>query len=1354
TTQPVSFFYTRPLSQAPALNVTIQADFTPGYVFMSPYKSIKPAPYIYDKFGNLVWDGYGVTGSANAHNFRPCQYNGAPHLCFNQVNQQNGYGIGQSIIVDQNYKVVATAQTGGNVEPVDMHEFQLLNNGETAIVSSYQIVPFDLSYFNITTGLGWLSEGVFQEVNVTTGEVLFEWFSTNHVDPSASQITPNSTDTGGDGFGPQTAFDYFHINSIDKSTVSGNYLVSARHTSTLYYVNATSRDIIWQLSYLGQTDYSCSGFNFSFQHDARLLSENDTTTVLSIFDNASNGYTTTTSQSSGKVIAIDHNSGVATMLSNTTYPSDQGLLATSQGNTQLLSNGGFFHTWGNNPYLSEHSANGTAVFAAQFAAEDSAQNYRAFSADWESTPATTVPDVYAYAVNSSAPTRIYVSWNGCTTVSSWQFYGGASVGEDFAAIGNTTKQGFETFWEAEKFYQWQIVMSEPFSDKEKSNMDTALQSSRSAMPFIEEDDSIVTKTERDASPLFETEKTLKRSHSIERIIDTKRTKHSAEETPTTLDGPVSYSGGPVEPYVYPEKYDYERHESVPALVTTTQHHRRAEANLPRVLRGMIVPALAPHREQDDEMANFHKCFEENAKVPSVSPMWLALVGDPGEGKSTLFGNLSGVLGLSSTGKGSESLTQSPLDFFKSRNKETFVIVVNIRHQNGIKVRLRRCFQDLIKWASIAESEREIDDNEMVSSNAEAAQVHLSRLFPDRDEYGSLTDVEDMLRKRNLLSGGDYGPIVAELDNDVRSRILEESFDWKQLQKTMTAINAHDLQSKIRRYTDRGDLAPVVTSIQIGIHSSFLAQGIKISDLPGIQDTNTYTRQTALDGFERCPRVIIVGRMTRCLSKQNLEYYLKKAVREKGAGNVWLVLRDREEIPDEPDRANAAERNSIKQKREKVDKAIANGSSQEEVECLQKELRDEILTINDRVLTREFRKKYPDTRNTGSLNVVTISNIDYEKYLKGPCESNPPILDFDQTGIDLLRAQLCRAPSEAKAAALKRHITEMILMLKRLRLCFRTAQGPRRDAIISLFQTLARLTMKKYRDDLYASASSHKAGNRGLLKKSVVADIEMKIDGKWAKYTPGTIGAFFRKYGKHKHSVKGVAQKPEFWTEAILLLIERYVVDLEENLYNKVDECSAQILQDMTQKMDELKGETVNLDQIGAVNPVEIFEVWDKERELSEIFLISATTKLKENIRKTSIASMTDTGSTQGAFSMEMDSIYEGAITEIPTGTPQIGKKRLEYLKQKLFAYPGPFSKMADAVSDKLRERFEAWVEKVESRVNLTFQNSRDALLNEFKGKRMSATQRTKAASIIVPVINEALEILQADLDAYKQGDDE
>ncbi|GAB7354810.1 hypothetical protein MBLNU459_g5200t1 [Dothideomycetes sp. NU459] len=453
STQPTGFYYTRPLSQAPALNVTIQNGFTPGYVFLAPYQSTHPAPYIYDKFGNLVWDGYGVAGSATAHNFRPCSYQNAAHLCYTQVNQQNGYGIGQAMILDSNYKTVATAQTGGNVQPADLHEFQLLDDGETAILSAYQVIPYDLSSYNITGGLGWIDEGVFQVVNVTTGEVQFEWYSTNHVDVTAAQLLPNSTDTGGNGFTPETAFDVFHINSIDR-TPSGNFLVSSRHTCTLYYINSTDRSVVWRLSHLGESDFALQNFNFSFQHDARLISENETTTVLSFFDNASNGYTTTTSESSGKVVAIDHDAGTATMLSNTTFPGPNGILATSQGNTQTLSNGGWFHSWGNNPYFSEHAPNGTAVLLGQFAAPGAAQNYRAFSADWDSTPADTVPDVYSYSLNTSSPTHVYVSWNGATSVTTWRFYGAQQMGDTFEVLGNTTKAGFETLWVAPDFYPW------------------------------------------------------------------------------------------------------------------------------------------------------------------------------------------------------------------------------------------------------------------------------------------------------------------------------------------------------------------------------------------------------------------------------------------------------------------------------------------------------------------------------------------------------------------------------------------------------------------------------------------------------------------------------------------------------------------------------------------------------------------------------------------------------------------------------------------------------------------------------------------------------------------------------------
>lgn len=113
-----------------------------------------------------------------------------------------------AVILNANYRTVATIQTGGNVSPVDMHEFQLINDGKSAIVSAYQTIPYDLTGYNVTNGLGWLQEGVFQEIDVETGEVMYEWFSTNHVDPSASFVGVGASDISGDGLSGYTAWDY------------------------------------------------------------------------------------------------------------------------------------------------------------------------------------------------------------------------------------------------------------------------------------------------------------------------------------------------------------------------------------------------------------------------------------------------------------------------------------------------------------------------------------------------------------------------------------------------------------------------------------------------------------------------------------------------------------------------------------------------------------------------------------------------------------------------------------------------------------------------------------------------------------------------------------------------------------------------------------------------------------------------------------------------------------------------------------------------------------------------------------------------------------------------------------------
>ena len=79
---------------------------------------------------------------------------------------------------------------------------------------------------------GTVLDGIVQEVDIETGEVLFEWHSLDHV--------------GLDEYLEMTRYDYFHINSIDVDHDS-NLLISSRNTSTVYKVDRRTGKILWRL---------------------------------------------------------------------------------------------------------------------------------------------------------------------------------------------------------------------------------------------------------------------------------------------------------------------------------------------------------------------------------------------------------------------------------------------------------------------------------------------------------------------------------------------------------------------------------------------------------------------------------------------------------------------------------------------------------------------------------------------------------------------------------------------------------------------------------------------------------------------------------------------------------------------------------------------------------------------------------------------------------------------------------------------------------------------------------------------------------------------------------------------------
>jgi hypothetical protein len=177
----------------------------------------------------------------------------------------------------------------------------------------------------------------------------------------------------------------------------------------------------------------------------RILSSTGTTTVISLFDNGSDGYNTTSTSSTGKIISLDTTSMTATLLNTYMNPPITTTLATSQGSMQVLNNSNVFIGWGSVPQISEFTESGQCVALGGFGIVNEAASYRSTkipTSAWIGMPDST-PAIFTYANSSSLPTTFYVSWNGATQVASWKFFGGNGT-KGLVEVGSAAKVGFET----------------------------------------------------------------------------------------------------------------------------------------------------------------------------------------------------------------------------------------------------------------------------------------------------------------------------------------------------------------------------------------------------------------------------------------------------------------------------------------------------------------------------------------------------------------------------------------------------------------------------------------------------------------------------------------------------------------------------------------------------------------------------------------------------------------------------------------------------------------------------------------------------------------------------------------------
>ncbi|KAF4551884.1 Hypothetical protein D9617_12g037740 [Elsinoe fawcettii] len=351
--------------------------------------------------------------------------------------------------MDSRYQVVKTVQRIGATAAMDMHEFRITphSNSTTALATIYQPRMLDLTASERFRKAGpayWILDGLFQEIDLESGEALFVWSASDFIDPSQSYTYFPDLDYLGDGLSSQSPWDFFHINSVDKN-VEGDYLISARHTYAIYKISSKDGHVIWQLGGMNST-FELQDFIFSSQHHARWLSENATHTVLSLFDNGGNTVLRTSDTSTGMVVEIDHVAGTASVVRQW-QPPYEGLFAESQGGLQILSNRNVHIDWGSVACYSEHTWDGRLVQVGKLRQDgNNIANYRSHKFNWTAEPASE-PAVWTYAHNESAPMVFYVSWNGATEVRRWIFYASEDKNGPYEKLGEVEKHDFESVWQ-------------------------------------------------------------------------------------------------------------------------------------------------------------------------------------------------------------------------------------------------------------------------------------------------------------------------------------------------------------------------------------------------------------------------------------------------------------------------------------------------------------------------------------------------------------------------------------------------------------------------------------------------------------------------------------------------------------------------------------------------------------------------------------------------------------------------------------------------------------------------------------------------------------------------------------------
>ncbi|UPX15327.1 uncharacterized protein EKO05_0005776 [Ascochyta rabiei] len=775
---------------------------------------------------------------------------------------------------------------------------------------------------------------------------------------------------------------------------------------------------------------------------------------------------------------------------------------------------------------------------------------------------------------------------------------------------------------------------------------------------------------------------------------------------------------------------------------------------------------------------------------------IALVGDAGQGKSSLLNSMLGQENLAIHAADGNSCTFVVVEYAQATatQKSPF--------QASVEFLSRQSYRDMVKeqlknfWLHMAMDDEEVDEeiaNERRLASGTCMTV-FSSLFMGRTEFQDKDRAEDFLSHAESAEDPRLVGKLMSWTDHILDEFMPDGEDNDVA--TLDANTASQISDSIQPFTMAMDSPlfegtdiiccpwPLVKKVRVSLNSRILDQGIIIADLPGTTDKIRSRVDSARRYLQLCDMTIVVNTMARAIDHAALHNHINESFKRKRSGNTIVVgtrsddisVTSKQSFPSIPAEEKAMAEIAEKQagfEKHLKDVSAALRSLQHRKESVEKyrlietkarlarkiaeliQRRHEVrVSARNRHVRQGIAEQYrQDTKDRSPLPIFCVSNIVYMQHLSGGYpKSAPPELSLEATEIPALRTHLFSQPSLGRFASLEHYCNSLLpTFFNTIEMSCSVSKIKRKEELNRTFHK-SRASLKETIDDAADSFTEHTFGQvYQLIDKNEMIWINRarRKCVEWAKLKPAGYSAVLRHNGEW--STKTI--EPQNWNSSLLVSVEEHLSPVFDLIHDEgCDNLATEIAERVGDAVDKLNN-GLKVDPAAALSgAIVAFRANLKERRTQiDRICESFRQKLKGEIRCIQIRATTD--ESKHYLTEIMKQVYSSVLAAPKVRGKRVHDVRSEALLRAVTKQGGPYKQIAQRVQQAYDAKFSIITAQLWDDLNAVFERTRldvNRVCSTKEDDSLEAKALRAELLAMVPDARERLEEIKRELRKCKQ----